>query len=289
MTQELRREERHSCALPGLLKLMRPEDTFTPLRLPVLILDISPIGALIRLHPTALKMPLEEVRQRGFSLKVANASLPAVRGTVAWSHRTDDLCLIGLEFSKECPEVRTLAERGAIGKEESSVGIPSVPLLYPYKTYCEEPLLRVEGEAYRATEIVIRNDDGKELVVPVENAFFRCELPLVQNSENRFFLCAANHVARSPDVEISVICAPDAVRNAYVPRASYRVVRTPGEGAPSLQLSFNGSPEGARELLQIITELTKGADQSKLEVRLTTNREFEAVRLKNLARKLQNL
>ncbi len=289
MTQELRRERRHSCALPGLLKLMRPEDTFTPLQLPVLILDISIHGALIRLHPTALKMPLEQLQQRGFTLKVANAGVPALRGSVAWFHRTEDLCLIGLEFSRECPEVAMLADRGAIGKEESSHGVPSVPLLYPYKTYCEEPVLQIQGEAYRATEIVVRNDDGKELVVPVENAFFKCELPLNQNAENRFHLCAANDVARSPDVEICVMCAPDAVRSAYVPTASYRVSRTPGEGAPSLHLSFNGTPAGAAELLRIVRDLTKDATRTKLEVKLSIGTEFEAARLKNLARKLQNL
>jgi len=289
MIQEMRKEERHSCAMPGLLKLLRPEDTFTPLRLPVLILDMSANGALIRLHPTALKMPMEELKQRSFSLKVANATLSSLRGFVVWSHRTEEMCLLGLQFHKSCPAVDELARRGAIGSEDSSQQVPSVPLLYPYKTYCEEPSVILEGEAYRATQVVIRTEEGKELIIAVQNAFFRCELPLRQNAENRFTLCAANDDRKSPDVEISVLCAPDPVRTAFQPRATYRVTRDSGEACQSLQISFNGTPREAEDFLRLVPSLLAEGKRNRMEVRVTTGTDFEASRLKALSRKLQDL
>lgn len=287
MVTDLRKERRHSCAMPGLLKLMRPEDTFTPLRLPVIILDISGGGALIRLHPNALKMSPTELRQRSFSLKVANDSLPPVRGFVVWTHRTEEMCLLGLQFHKPCDGVGEMAARGAIGREESSQGVPSVPLLYPYKTHCEEPVLVLEGEAYRAQEVHVRNAAGDQFVVPVRNAFFRIELPLAENGENRFTLCAANSEARSADIEIGVHCSPEPDQRRLGPRASYRITRDPVDGGPSLGLSFSGNVPEAQEFMAVVRDMMLEAPHVRLEVRLSTGRDFDAARLKALSRKLQ--
>lgn len=287
MVTELRRERRHSCAMPGLLKLMRPEDTFTPLRLPVIILDISSGGALIRLHPTALKMSPAELRQRSFSLKVANESLSAMRGFVVWVHRTEEMCLLGLQFHKPCDEVGQLAERGAIGREESSQGVPSVPLLYPYKTYCEEPLLLLEGEAYRAEEVHIRSAHGDRFVAPVRNAHFRISVPLGTDAENRFTLCASNSEARSADIEISAWCSPEIESVRNVPRASYRIARDSTDGSPSLGLTFAGTPTQAQEFLVVLRDLLADAPRARMEVRLSIGRDFDPARLKALSRKLQ--
>ncbi len=71
-----RREPRFSANLPAEVQLLRPEDTFTPMRLPGIISDISERGVRIKVEGLTTRDYLQLIRHRQFRFVRVHCAFP---------------------------------------------------------------------------------------------------------------------------------------------------------------------------------------------------------------------
>ena len=161
-----RREKRHACSFPGLIKILVPERSLTPISLPVrqATIEDDPI-----------------LSTRYFELKMAHSEVPILRGVVAWSDQSPKATRLGLKFHQPHPELeRILSPEGSRGGQTVMAGAPPLPLpvLDPVAPTTLDPIILLHGEAQEALEIVLRDHNGTEHTAPVRNGRFTIEMTL---------------------------------------------------------------------------------------------------------------
>lgn len=269
------------------MKVIRPEETFTPLQLPVLIMDISRSGALIRVHPAALHSSLNDLHRMSFSLKLASGRVPSLRGVVVWSQQSEGRYLLGLEFVQQCSELETLVRDGTPGVPE---GAPSAPLVFPHKTQTPEDFVAIEGEAYRASKVRVTSHRGELFLVPVRDGRFKCALPLRDWGENRFAFCGVNGDMVSPEVRIDVRRESKETREAGTPRVpvcQFGNDSVAGRHFVRVQLDVKSLRD--REIAEAITELVAELPHLEVEIMLSSPRDEEALALRRFAKRIRAL
>lgn len=266
-----RLEERLSCNLPAVLKVIIPETSFVPLSNAVRVMDFSSGGCLVEMHERHTPFDSDAAfSTRFFELKIAHGEVPSLRGTVAWSDLSQKKPRFGLKFHKPVPHlVRILDPSGS-----SVVTIApalTVPVLDPFPSTTLESSIVLRGSVKEAAEILINRLGGEESAVPVKNGRFNVELPLEEGSENLFFLraIAGERRSRRLPVEITYISPND--------RRSLRfdVSVKPGkEECEVLAMDYVGGAADLERILFQFMRVLSRAERATLSTKLTSNTGF---------------
>ncbi len=266
------RERRLPCNFPGLMKILIPEKSFTPIALPVRVTNISATGAMVEVHDSSKLQRGVAVANRFFELNVAHPEIPTFRGTIAWSDTSRNMPLLGLssfdyleEFSK------------VVMADDSTHGIKGPPVLpppelEPFPPRTNDPVVVIRGTAEEALEVVVKGD-RKRFKAPVEEGRFEVQLELQQNAENHLSLRTRAGARKSRAVPIRIINEQGGV----LPKRKYfdTRTRTTEDGLHLLDLEFCGNVEQAERILYRFSQLMAASTRISLTAELEAPGSFD--------------
>lgn len=260
------REQRLPVSLPGLMKILVPEASFTPISLAVRVVNLSANGAMVEVHDRTKLEETNALANRFFELKVAHPEIPVLRGTVAWSDFSRPNPLMGLSTFERLEQFAAL-----ILADESTKGMHAPPplpppKLQPYPPLVDEPMITLVGEAPEALEVVARGDE-KKFTAPVTAGRFELKLELSPTSENHFSLRAYAGQRKSRAVPVRIQYEMRGVQR--VPRG-FKVEEPQGEtdGRKALTIEFGGSVRHAERILYRFSQLMAPCERVSILARL---------------------
>jgi hypothetical protein len=266
----LDREERISCSLPGLLKILIPERSFIPTSVAVRVANISVSGAMVEIHDRQKLAEDAGLANRYFELKVAHPEIPFLRGTVAWADLNRKSPLLGLSSFDRFTELGSVLKRQMTVEEVQAPAPLEAPKLDPYPPKWGDVLYTLTGEAPPDAETVSAKGDTTRFEAKVENGRFRLEIELEAGRENHFSLRAhaGSRRSRATPVRMTPITGRSSFRCEAVQAGK------PG-GSHTIALDFNGNVRQAERILFRLSQLMALSDTVTMTMKLHSRTEFD--------------
>ncbi|MDX2176702.1 MAG: PilZ domain-containing protein [Candidatus Sumerlaeia bacterium] len=285
-----RREKRHACSFPGLIKILVPERSLTPISLPVRLVNFSGGGALIEVHSRQATIEDDPILStRYFELKMAHSEVPILRGVVAWTDQSAKATRLGLKFHQPHPELeRILSPEGSRGGQTVMAGAPPLPMpvLDPFAPTTLDPIILLHGEAQEGLEIVLRDHNGTEHTAPVRNGRFTIEMTLAEAGENCFmmFSRAGERKSRRLPVEIAYLSSTDLSSGRFDAH-----IEPHPQGGETLKIDFFGTSSQGESLLVQLAELLARCDSMALTCRVAAREGIDRPAFEQFKRQAQRL
>lgn len=262
-----RREERHTCSLPGLLRILFPERSFVPVALPARVIDFSAGGAMVDVPDGLKKLGTNEgLNSRFFELKIAHKELPDLRGVLAWSETEGTGIRLGLRFHAQCPQlVQMLDPTGTAS--QSAAPLP-MPVLDPFPPTSLDRKIRLTGEAREALEVVIGRTTAsrEEVTVPVRGGRFMAEVELTENGGNFFMLRSRAGLRTSKRLPFEITYISPTSTDAF--HFEIESAKDPASGLPLVAVEFSAPTNDAERLFLHVHQLMSMSERISLTARL---------------------
>jgi hypothetical protein len=262
-----RREERYSCSLPGLLRILFPERSFVPIALPARVIDFSAGGAMVDVPDGVKKLgATESLSNRFFELKIAHKDLPDLRGVLAWSETEGTGLRLGLRFHAQCPQLVQLLD--PTGTASQTTAPLPMPVLDPFPPTSLDRKVRLTGEAREALEVVIGRTTAsrEEVTVPVRNGRFIAEIDLTENGGNFFMLRSRAGLRTSKRLPFEITHISPTSSDAF--HFEIESAKDPATGSPLVAVEFSAPTNDAERLFLHVQQLMSMSERISLTARL---------------------
>lgn len=275
-----RDEKRLPCNFPGMLKILIPERSFSPVSLPVRVVNLSATGAMVEVHDGTQVGKEMALANRFFELKVAHPEIPGIRGTIAWSDVKRQNPLLGLssfEMLEEFSKV-VLADDSTAGfKAPPPLPAPKIKA-YPPRT--RDAIVTIIGEAPEAIEVVAKGE-RKKFKSDVRGGTFELRVELEPDMENHFSLRSYAGARKSRAVPIRILnemqAGPPREKTFHVE------VEVNEEGNHLVRLDFCGNVQQSERILYRFSQLMASSERISFSAELESpggfdRRLYEALR-----------
>ncbi|MCB2154462.1 PilZ domain-containing protein [bacterium] len=261
-----RGSRRRTCSFPGVLRIMVPEETFTPRTLAVRIVDISLSGA--RLETRQLDEPYARVLDRDPRHLRLEALFPrrektTLTGKLIWCRYDPEISVLGIQFDEGPEDLTHIFLPENHFETDPDTYCLSPPVLDPFPSVTSRENLLLTGKVAEADIVVLRV--GPEATeIPVTNHRFRAEVPLRVGRSNFFSFTAVREDRSSIPTPVCVLHRPEEeAGQTRLPSGLFDQVQVDPEGQ-EVVVRLSGSPGRFVPAIKTLSEVLKHAEECSL-------------------------
>jgi hypothetical protein len=256
-----RATNRRPCSIPGMLRILLPEQSFEPQVFAVRVVEISSTGARVetrQLTEELHRLLSLEVRYIRLEILIPARERLVISGKLAWMEYQPDSSQMGISFHPNREDLTSLCmpEWRPQGSDESSFVSPPVVDSYPPTT--SKTPFTFTGHALDADMVVVKGKT-EEYRVPVESGRFEVTIPLVPGTANELiFVAMVGEMASDPTpVWIIHRLQGDDAQGRKAIAGVFREAVV-GQNGRHLRVRFTGD---GRDLVQALRRLEETASQ----------------------------
>lgn len=278
-----RRAARFTSLFPGLIRLIFPERSFTPVSIAARVLNLSSGGAMVEVPGESVE-DASGMRGTYCELRIAAGRKVALFGRVARAEAREGKCLLGLMFHRSHPELIGDLVHGETSEIEPDALLP-FPVLHPFSPLIEEETAMISGDAPDADEVVVENPDGKATAVPVRDGVFRLTLQVEEEGMNTFQIFSRRGSLRSVPQKIDLIHVPLTSEEFHFSLERSESTAT----ADGVRCEFLGGAGSARDLMESLAELVESSTRVKLTMKAQSPQPFSDELIESIRRRAAEL
>lgn len=262
---------RRPCSFPAILRLMLPELTFTPIAMPVRVVDLSPTGARLEIAQLDHELYLQAIAEPRYvrlEILVPTAEKLQVAGRLVWIEHDATISTVGISIS---PSREDLA-RECLPEWDARAATRSNPVLPPsiehYPVTTGKSPFKFVGTAIDAESVIVESTAGRA-EVPVVAGAFTVKVPLALNAYNelKFFARAGEAISDPTPVWISHQAGQPDTQTLVPGKPIFQDVALAPDGG-SLTIKFKGRPREIGEAMQRLEEVMGLVENCAMHVQL---------------------
>ncbi|MDX1972796.1 MAG: PilZ domain-containing protein [Candidatus Sumerlaeia bacterium] len=280
------REARYPCLFPGMLRVLFPEISFTPLNFAVRVANISCGGALIEIHEGNLEREKQNFEQCLFELRIASGDVPPLYGKIVRSEIKDSAGLFGLRFHRSYPELIGKLVHEEVGQPKNGSPLLPMPLLDPFAPISDEPTIVISGVAKGATEVIVTSEDNAEQRVSVNpEGQFSVKLHLAHQDFNEFRLRSTNGDQSSSLLPVLISYVPLSAEGFHF----HLHTGTDSHGNHQMVVDYMGSISPATRIVQELSKRMVEAKHARFSMTLTSTKPYAPKDIQELRQDVEAL